>query len=84
MISNSYFAQPHPPTVGNKSRPGVWQRDRMYLCVPGVDSVPSREVSLGTFFLPLDSQHPRFQTQRVTLLRFGLHTYLSLLSYTSP
>ena len=29
----------------NKSTPGVWLRDKIYMCVPGMESAPSRRVS---------------------------------------
>ena len=28
----------------DKTVPGMWTRDKLYLCVPGIDSVPNRKV----------------------------------------
>ena len=33
------------PWMGfNKSTPGVWEREKLFMCVPGLESPPSREV----------------------------------------
>lgn len=29
----------------NRSTPGIWQRDKLYMCVPGMESAPSRQAS---------------------------------------
>ena len=39
----------------NKSIPGIWQRDKIYMCVPGMESAPSRKVSTAQNVIPLDS-----------------------------
>ena len=28
----------------NRSAPGVWTRDKLHLCIPGIESVPSKKV----------------------------------------
>ena len=39
-------ASKHDPWKGfDKNKPGVWQRDKLYMCVPGMETPPSQKVT---------------------------------------
>lgn len=43
--SKSPLATAIDPWKGfDKNAPGVWKRDKLFLCAPGVDSMPNRKV----------------------------------------
>lgn len=38
------------PWMGyDKSTPGVWKREKLFMCVPGMDSLPSRKVIINSY-----------------------------------
>ena len=60
------------PWMGfNKSTPGVWKREKLFMCVPGMDTPPSRRVSILT--LPLCST--------VVYLCCGVDSYPQLIDF---
>ena len=43
--STNPWASTFDPWMGfNKSTPGVWKREKLFMCVPGMESPPSRKV----------------------------------------
>ena len=39
-------ASKHDPWMGfNKYKPGVWEREKLYMCVPGMETPPSQKVT---------------------------------------
>ena len=45
--STNPWASTFDPWMGfNKSTPGEWKREKLFMCVPGMDSPPSRKVRL--------------------------------------
>ena len=43
--SSSPWASKFDPWMGfNRSTPGVWEREKLFMCVPGLESPPSRKV----------------------------------------
>ena len=43
--SSTPWASKFDPWMGfNKSTPGVWEREKLFMCVPGLESPPDRQV----------------------------------------